>query len=63
MIPLELEISSLKVSLICIINEENQRKSRLQQRENLDEKRINALIVYQSIIKREYGKKIKPMEF
>jgi len=66
MIPLEIEIPYLRVSLKDIINEEDQQKERLQQLEALDEKRINAfehLRAYHTSIKREYDKKIKPKEF
>lgn len=41
--PLELEISSLRVSLKGIVDDDSYREQRLQQLEMLDEQCINAL--------------------
>lgn len=54
-VPLELEIPSLRVSLDDLIPDENRRKFRLSQLEVLDEKWVNYLEhlhIYHSIIQR-----------
>ena len=65
-VPHELEISSLKISLQGDISNEDARKARLQHLESLDEKRIRAIEhqkVYHAKLKRAFGKKIKAKEF
>ena len=61
-VPLELEIPSLTISLHGDISDEDARKARLQQLKLLDVKRIRVIKhqkVYHAKIKREFGKKIK----
>lgn len=64
-LPLELEIPSLVVSMEGIIDGEEQRQSRLRQLESLHEKRIHDLEylrAYQKITKMTFAKKIRPRE-
>lgn len=59
-VPLELDIPSLHVSLDCFISDEDKRKMRLAQIEALDEKKVNTLEhlrLYQFRVKRAYSKK------
>ena len=61
-VPLELEIPSLRISLQGDISNEDARKARLQQLELLDEKRIKSIEhqkLYHAKLKREFGNKIK----
>lgn len=65
-IPLELEISSLRIFLQGDIPYEEVRQARLQQLELLDEKRIRAIAhhkVYYAKLQRDFHKKIKIKEF
>lgn len=65
-VPLELEIPSLHVSLDGLIPDADRRKYRLAQLEVLDEKRFNALehlYIYHYRTQKSYSKKIKPKEF
>lgn len=65
-VPLELDIPSLRISLQGDISNEEARKVRLQQLESLDEKRIKAIEhqkLYHEKIKRAFGKRIKAKEF
>ena len=65
-IPLEIEIPSLRIVLKDIMKELQQWEARLNQLESLDEKILNALEhlrTYQQIIRRAYGKKIMPKAF
>jgi len=65
-IPLEVEILSLRIALKHVIKESQQWEVRLCQLEELDERRINALEhlkTYQQRIKRAYGKKMVPKKF
>lgn len=65
-VPLELKIPSLPVSLDGLILDEDRRKARLTQLEVLDEKYVNALeylCVHHYRIQKAYSKKIKPKKF
>jgi len=65
-IPLEIEIPSLRIALKDIMKEPQQWEARLNQLEALYEKRINALEhlrTYQQRIKRAYGIKMVPKAF
>lgn len=65
-VPHELEIPFLHVSLDGLILHEAHRKSWLAQLEVLDEKRVNALEnlhVYHYRIQKCYSKNIKPKDF
>ena len=65
-IPLEIEIPSLRIALKDVMKEPQYLEARLNQLEALDEKRINALKqlrTYQQRIKRSYGKKVVPKNF
>ncbi|GLJ30929.1 hypothetical protein SUGI_0616100 [Cryptomeria japonica] len=61
-LPLEVEIPSLRVSLQHLIDDATHRVSRLHQLEMLDEKRQTALThlqAYQNHLRRSYNKKVK----
>lgn len=65
-LPIEIELPSLRVSLKNIISEENYRVARLQELEFLDEKWQNALKhlqYYQNRMRRSYNKWVKPRCF
>jgi len=65
-IPLEIEIPSLRITLKDIMKESQQWEARLNQLEALDKKIINALEhlrIYQQRIKRAYGKKMVTKAF
>lgn len=71
LVPLELDITSLKISLQGDITDEDSRKARFQQLESLDEKRIRAIEhqkVYhaklkKSICKGNKGKRVQSGRF
>ena len=65
-LPIELEIPSLRVSLQHFIDDNTYRQDRLAQLDLLDEKRISALQhlrVYYERIKRAYNKRVHFHEF
>jgi len=65
-IPLEIEIPSLRIALKDIMKESQIWESRMNQLEALDEKRVHALEhlrAYQQRISRAYGKKVIPKAF
>jgi transposase InsO family protein len=65
-LPIEVELPSLRISLQNLIIDEEYRISRLNELELLDECRLEALNhlqVYQNHIKRSYNKKIKVQTF
>lgn len=64
--PLELEIPSLRVSLKGIVDDDSYREQRLQQLEMLDEQCINALEhiqVYHKTLQRSYNDKVIQRSF
>ena len=64
--PLELEIPSLRVQLQGLIPDEDIKQARLNQLDLLDEHRVNAIQhhkVYQEWLKNVYGSKVRPREF
>lgn len=65
-VPLELEIPPLMISLQGYIQDKNYIKARLQQLEALGEKKIHAIKYqkpYHARIKRDFSKNIKPKLF
>eukprot|EP01018_Ginkgo_biloba_P036823 Gb_32314 [translate_table: standard] len=65
-LPVEIELPSLRVSLRDLIDDEECRVARLQDLELLDERRLNALNhlrAYQNRLRRRYNQKIKAREF
>ena len=65
-LPIEIEIPSLRVSLQGIVDDETYRVSRLHELEMLDERRRAALThlqVYQNRLKRSYNKKVRGRHF
>lgn len=65
-IPLEIEIPSLRIALKDVMKEPQHLEARLNQLEALDEKRITALEhlkAYQQRIKRSYGKRVVSKDF
>jgi len=65
-IPLEIEIPSLRIALKDIMKEPQVWEARMNQLEALDEKRVHALEhlrSYQQRISRAYGKKVTPKAF
>ena len=65
-IPLEIEIPSLRIALKNIMKELQVWEARMNQLEALDEKRVHALEhlkAYQQRISRAYGKKVTPKAF
>lgn len=65
-LPIEIEIPSLRVSLQGLVTDEDYRISRLQELELLDERRhvvFDHLRVYQKRISKGYNKKVRQQEF
>ena len=65
-LPLEVEIPSLRISLKNLISDEDYRVARLNELELLDERRqqaFNHLQGYQNCLRRNYHKKVKPRTF
>ena len=65
-LPIEVELPSLHISLQGQISDEEYRVARLTQLDLLDEKRQQAydhLIVYQTHLKRNFNKKVLPQHF
>eukprot|EP01018_Ginkgo_biloba_P005986 Gb_40584 [translate_table: standard] len=65
-LPMEIELPSLRVSLRDLIDDEECRVARLQELELMDERRLNALNhlrAYQNRLRRRYNQKIKAREF
>ena len=65
-LPIEVEIPSLQVSLRGLITNEENRISRLQELELLDERRqvaFNHLRAYQKRMSKSYNKKVCPRDF
>ena len=65
-LPLEVEIPSLRVSLKGLIIDEDYRAMRLQELELLDEKRMvsfDHMRVYQKYMSKAFNKKVHPREF
>ena len=66
MLPLEVEIPSLRVSLKGLVTDEDYRVMRLQELELLDEKRqasFDHMRVYQKRMSKAFNKKVHPREF
>ena len=65
-LPLEVEIPSLRVSLKGLVTDEDYRSMRLQELELLDEKRqasFDHMRVYQKRMSKAFNKKVHPREF
>ena len=65
-LPIEVKIPSLRVSLTGLITDEYTRISRLQELELLDERRqvaFDHLRAYQKRMSKSYNKKVRPREF
>eukprot|EP01018_Ginkgo_biloba_P027629 Gb_18271 [translate_table: standard] len=65
-LPVEIELPSLRVFLRDLIDDEDCRVALLQELELLDERRLNALNhlrAYQNWLRRRYNQKIKAREF
>ena len=65
-LPIEVEIPSLQVSLRGLITDDENRISKLQELELLDERRqvaFNHLRAYQKWISKSYNKKVRPWDF
>ena len=65
-LPIEIELPSLRVSLKNLISEEEYRVAHLQELALLDERCLNALNhlhMYQNHLQLQYHKKVKPREF
>ena len=66
MLPLEVEIPSLRVSLKGLVTDEDYRAMRLQELELLDEKcqaSFDHMRVYQKHMSEAFNKKVHPREF
>ena len=65
-IPLEIQISSLRVALATQMSDEDNHQLRLQELEALDEKRLQAqqrIKLYQARISKAFNKKVKERIF
>ena len=65
-LPIKIELPSLRISLKNLMSEEEYRVARLQELQILDERGLNALnhlCMYQNFFQHQYHKKFKPQEF